>query len=268
MPLIELIRGEQTSPATLAKAFDLARQLGKTPIVVNDSRGFFTSRVIIARLSEAVAMVGEGIAPASIEQAALQSGYPAGALQLLDELTLTLPRSVRNEARGAAEAAGQPWTPHPADAVFDRLIDSFGRTGRSGGAGFYDYDASGRRTGLWPGLREHFAAPAGPARPAHLPPAGQPPLADLKERLLFAEALEAWRAHESGVIDSAADANVGSLLGIGFPAWTGGVLRYIEQYDGGPAGFARRAAELASRYGERFAPPASLAAAPAGQAAA
>jgi 3-hydroxyacyl-CoA dehydrogenase / enoyl-CoA hydratase / 3-hydroxybutyryl-CoA epimerase len=269
MPLIELIRGEQTSPATLAKAFDLARQLGKTPIVVNDSRGFFTSRVIIARLSEAVAMVGEGIAPASIEQAALQSGYPAGALQLLDELTLTLPRSVRNEARAAAEAAGQPWTPHPADAVFDRLIDSFGRTGRSGGAGFYDYDASGRRTGLWPGLREHFAVPAGqPAGPAHLAPAGQPPLADLKERLLFAEALEAWRAHESGVIDSAADANVGSLLGIGFPAWTGGVLRYIDSCDGGPAGFARRAAELAGRYGERFAPPASLAAAPAGQTAA
>ena len=135
MPLIELIRGEQTSPATLAKAFDLARQLGKTPIVVNDSRGFFTSRVIIARLSEAVGMVGEGIAPASIEQAALQSGYPAGPLQLLDELTLTLPRAVRDEARAAAEATGQPWTPHPADAVFDRLIDEFGRTGRAGRRG-------------------------------------------------------------------------------------------------------------------------------------
>jgi 3-hydroxyacyl-CoA dehydrogenase / enoyl-CoA hydratase / 3-hydroxybutyryl-CoA epimerase len=266
MPLIELIKGEQTSPATLAKAFDLSRQLGKTPIVVNDSRGFFTSRVIIARLSEAVAMIGEGVAPASIEQAALQSGYPAGPLQLLDELTLTLPRAVRNEARAAAEAAGQPWTPHPADAVFDRLIDEFGRTGRQGGAGFYDYDASGRRAGLWPGLRRHFAPPAHstakqPAGPAHRAPAGQPPFADLQERLLFAEALEAWHAYESGVIDSAADANVGSLLGIGFPAWTGGVLRYIDQYEGGPAGFARRAGELAARYGERFSPPASLAAA-------
>jgi 3-hydroxyacyl-CoA dehydrogenase / enoyl-CoA hydratase / 3-hydroxybutyryl-CoA epimerase len=259
MPLVELIKGEQTSPATLARAFDLARQLGKTPIVVNDSRGFFTSRVIIARLSEAVAMVGEGIAPASIEQAALQSGYPAGPLQLLDELTLTLPRAVRNEARAAAEAAGQPWVPHPSDAVFDQLIDDYGRTGRAGGAGFYDYDASGRRAGLWPGLRQHFPASAQPAAAAHLAPAGQPPFADLKERLLFAEALEAWRAHESGVIDSVADANVGSLLGIGFPAWTGGVLRYIDQYDGGPAGFARCAEELAARYGERFTPPASLA---------
>jgi 3-hydroxyacyl-CoA dehydrogenase / enoyl-CoA hydratase / 3-hydroxybutyryl-CoA epimerase len=257
MPLIELIKGEQTSPATLAKAFDLARQLGKTPIVVNDSRGFFTSRVILARLKEAVAMVGEGIAPASIEQAALQSGYPAGPLQLLDELTLTLPRAVREEARAAAGAAGQPWTPHPSDAVLDRLIDEFGRTGRAGGAGFYDYDASGRRAGLWPGLRQHFT-----------PSAAQPSFDDLKERLLFAEALEAWRAHESGVIDSVADANVGSLLGIGFPAWTGGVLRYIEQYDDGPAGFARRAAVLADRYGERFVPPGSLAAGLRDQAAA
>jgi 3-hydroxyacyl-CoA dehydrogenase / enoyl-CoA hydratase / 3-hydroxybutyryl-CoA epimerase len=257
MPLIELIRGEQTSPATLARAFDLARQLGKTPIVVNDSRGFFTSRVIIARLSEAVAMVGEGIAPASIEQAALQAGYPAGPLQLLDELTLTLPRAVRDEARAAAEAAGQPCTPHPSDAIFDRLIDDYGRTGRAGGAGFYDYGDEGRRAGLWPGLRQHFPAAA-----------ARPPLPDLKERLLFAEALEAWRAHESGVIDSVADANVGSLLGIGFPAWTGGVLRYIDQYDGGPAGFARRATELAARYGERFSPPASLAATATSRAAA
>ena len=250
MPLVELIKGEQTSPATLARAFDFVRQLGKTPIVVNDSRGFFTSRVIIARLNEAVTLLGEGVDPASIEQAALQAGYPAGPLQLLDELTLTLPRAVREEARAAAEAAGQTWTPRDCDGVLDRLIDEFGRTGRASGAGFYDYDASGRRAGLWPGLRQHF------------PPAGPPiPFTDVKERLLFAEALEALHAYDSGVIESTADANVGSLLGIGFPSWTGGVLRYIDQYDGGPAGFAHRAAELANRYGQRFTPPASLRAA-------
>jgi 3-hydroxyacyl-CoA dehydrogenase/enoyl-CoA hydratase/3-hydroxybutyryl-CoA epimerase len=247
MPLVELIKGDQTSPATLARAFDVVRQLGKTPIVVNDSRGFFTSRVIIARLNEAVTLLGEGVDPASIEQAALQAGYPAGPLQLLDELTLTLPRAVREEARAAAEAAGTTWTSRDCDAVLDRLIDEFGRTGRAGGAGFYDYDASGRRAGLWPGLRQHF------------PPAGPPiPFTDVTERLLFAEALEALHAYNSGVIQSTADANVGSLLGIGFPAWTGGVLRYLDQYDGGPAGFARRAAELAGRYGQRFTPPASL----------
>ena len=148
MALVEIIKGEQTSSATLAKAFDLVRQLGKTPIVVNDSRGFFTSRVIISRLNEAVTALGEGVDPASIEQAALQAGYPAGPLQLIDELTLTLLRAVREEARVAAEAAGGTWTPMACDAVFDRLIDDLGRTGRAARAGFYDYDESGRRAGL------------------------------------------------------------------------------------------------------------------------
>jgi 3-hydroxyacyl-CoA dehydrogenase/enoyl-CoA hydratase/3-hydroxybutyryl-CoA epimerase len=244
MALVEIIKGERTSPATLARAFDFVRQLGKTPIVVNDSRGFFTSRVILARLNEAVAALGEGIDPASIEQAALQAGYPAGPLQLLDELTLTLPRAIRDQARAAA---GEQWTPGAADAIFDRLIDEYGRTGRRGGAGCYDYDQAGRRTGLWPGLRTHFTR-------ADV----MIPFSDLKERLLFAEALEAVRAYDSGVIESVADANIGSLLGIGFPAWTGGVLQYVAQYAGGPAGFADRCRELAHRYGPRFTPPESL----------
>ena len=245
MQLVEIIRGEKTSDQTIAEAFDLVRQLNKTPIVVNDSRGFFTSRVIIARLNEAIAMLGEGIAPASIEQASLQAGYPAGALQLLDELTLTLPRAIREEARAAAEADGVPWVSHPAHSVFDALVDDHGRTGRVSGSGLYTYQ-DGRRVGLWPGIAEAFP-----------PAATQPPLNDLIERLLFAEALEAWHAHEGGVITEPADANVGSLLGIGFPAWTGGALRYIDQYEGGRAGFAARATELATKYGDRFQPPAS-----------
>ena len=244
MALVEIIKGEQTAPATVAKAFDLVRQLGRTPIVVNDARGFFTSRVIIARLNEAVAALGEGVDPASIEQAALQAGYPAGPLQLLDDLTLTLPRAIRDQERAAA---GDAWIAHPADATFDRLIDEFARTGRAGRAGFYDYDETGRRSRLWPGLREHF-----PSQDVDVP------FEDLQERLLFAEAIEALRAHESGVINSVADANIGSLLGIGFPAWTGGVLQYVEQYAGGAAGFAARCRELAARYGDRFAPPAAL----------
>ncbi|MBV6728805.1 enoyl-CoA hydratase/isomerase family protein [Nocardioides daeguensis] len=247
MALVEIIRGEATSDATLAKAFDLVVQLGKTPIVVNDSRGFFTSRVIIARLNEAVAMVGEGIAPASIEQASLQAGYPAGALQLLDELTLTLPRAVREEARAAAAASGQAWVTHPSHDVFDRLIDDWGRVGRAGGGGFYDYDEQGRRSGFWPGLADAFPRAA-----------TTPTLRDLSERLLFAEVLEAWAAHAEGVIEAPADANVGSLLGIGFPAWTGGVLRFLDQYEGGREGFVARAEELAEQYGDRFRPPASL----------
>jgi 3-hydroxyacyl-CoA dehydrogenase/enoyl-CoA hydratase/3-hydroxybutyryl-CoA epimerase len=248
MSLVEIIKGKQTSPETLARGFDFVQQMRKTPIVVNDSRGFFTSRVIIARLNEAVAALGEGVDPSSIEQAALQSGYPAGPLQLLDELTLTLPRAVRQEARAAVEAAGGSWTPHDSEAVFDHLIDDLGRSGRAAGGGFYDYDETGKRIGLWPGLREHFRHPAVDV-----------PFDDLKERLLFAEALEAFHAFNAGVISTTADANVGSLLGIGFPAWTGGAMQYIHQYAGGPAGFSRRAEELAVRYGDRFSPPPSLA---------
>ncbi|MBY8881263.1 3-hydroxyacyl-CoA dehydrogenase NAD-binding domain-containing protein [Actinacidiphila acidipaludis] len=246
MPLVEIIRGERTGDEALARAFDLVRQIRKTPIVVNDSRGFFTSRVIGHFINEGVAMVGEGLAPASIEQAAAQAGYPAKVLSLLDELTLTLPRKIRRETRAAVEAAGGTWQEHPADQVIDRMVDEFGRPGRSGGAGFYDYQ-DGRRTGLWPGLAEHFAKPG-----------AQIPFRDMQERMLFAESLDTVRLLEEGVLASVADANIGSLLGIGFPGWTGGVLQYINGYEGGVAGFTARARELAAAYGERFNPPALL----------
>ncbi|BAJ27713.1 MULTISPECIES: 3-hydroxyacyl-CoA dehydrogenase NAD-binding domain-containing protein [Kitasatospora] len=246
MALVEIVRGPRTGDEALARAFDLVRQIGKTPIVVNDSRGFFTSRVIGRFLDEGVAMIGEGLDPSSVEQAAAQAGYPAKVLALLDELTLTLPRRIRDEARRAVEEAGGSWTPHPGEAVLDRMLDEFDRPGRSGGAGFYDY-ADGRRTRLWPGLREHFARPG-----------ARIPFEDMKERLLFGEAIDAIRCLDEGVLTSVADANIGSVLGIGFPAWTGGVLQYVNGYPGGPAGFTARARELAAAYGERFAPPASL----------
>ncbi|SOB84871.1 3-hydroxyacyl-CoA dehydrogenase NAD-binding domain-containing protein [Streptomyces sp. 1331.2] len=251
MRLVEIIRGPQTGDEALARAFDLVRQIDRTPIVVNDSRGFFTSRVIGQFLNEGVAMVGEGIHPATIEQAAGQAGYPAKVLSLVDELTLTLPRKIRDEYRRSVEAVGGTWTPHPADAVVDRMVDEFGRPGRSGGAGFYEYGEDGRRGRLWPGLQEHFAGASADAF-------AEVPFEDLKERMLFSEALDSVRCLEEGVLTSVADANVGSILGIGFPAWTGGVFQYINGYEGGPAGFAARARELAAAYGERFAPPALL----------
>ncbi|MEU2064853.1 3-hydroxyacyl-CoA dehydrogenase NAD-binding domain-containing protein [Streptomyces sp. NPDC013455] len=247
MPLVEIIKGGRTGDEALARAFDLVRQINKTPIVVNDSRGFFTSRVIGHFINEGVAMVGEGIEPASVEQAAAQAGYPAKVLSLMDELTLTLPRKIRDESRRAVQEAGGTWTAHPAEAVVDRMVDEFGRTGRSGGAGFYDYAEDGTRTGLWPGLREHFT------KPGH-----EIPFRDMQERMLFSEALDTVRLLEEGVLTSVADANIGSLFGIGFPGWTGGVLQYINGYEGGLPGFVARARELAERYGDRFTPPALL----------
>ncbi|CAM5618758.1 3-hydroxyacyl-CoA dehydrogenase [Streptomyces xanthochromogenes] len=247
MPLVEIIRGERTGDEALARAFDLVRQIKKTPIVVNDSRGFFTSRVIGHFINEGVAMVGEGIEPASVEQAAGQAGYPAKVLSLMDELTLTLPRKIRNETRRAIEEAGGVWPGHPSDAVIDRMVDEFGRPGRSGGAGFYEYGEDGRRGKLWPGLREHFTKPG-----------YEIPFEDMKERMLFSESLDTVRLFEEGVLTSVADANIGSIMGIGFPAWTGGVIQYINGYQGGLSGFVARARELAERYGERFQPPALL----------
>ncbi|MET9433837.1 3-hydroxyacyl-CoA dehydrogenase NAD-binding domain-containing protein [Streptomyces sp. NPDC006551] len=247
MPLVEIIKGERTGDEALARAFDLVRQINKTPIVVNDSRGFFTSRVIGQFINEGVAMVGEGADPVSIEQAAAQAGYPAKVLSLMDELTLTLPRKIRDETRRAIEEAGGSWAGHPSDAVIDRMVDEFGRTGRSGGAGFYDYDEEGKRAGLWPGLREHFTRSDVTI-----------PFEDMKERMLFSEALDSVRCLEENVLTSVADANIGSIMGIGFPAWSGGVLQYINGYEGGLPGFVARARELAERYGDRFLPPALL----------
>ncbi|MFB6716802.1 3-hydroxyacyl-CoA dehydrogenase NAD-binding domain-containing protein [Streptomyces sp. NPDC056358] len=259
MPLVEIIKGEKTGDEALARAFDLVRRIKKTPIVVNDSRGFFTSRVIGQFINEGVAMVGEGVEPASVEQAAAQSGYPAKVLSLMDELTLTLPRKIRNETRRAVEEAGGSWAGHPADAVIDRMVDEFGRPGRSGGAGFYDYDETGKRTRLWPGLREHFGGSGGCPPGGHgTKPGTDIPFVDMKERMLFSEALDSVRCLEENVLVSVADANIGSIMGIGFPPWTGGVLQYINGYEGGLPGFVARARELAEKYGDRFLPPALL----------
>ncbi|MDI3420656.1 3-hydroxyacyl-CoA dehydrogenase NAD-binding domain-containing protein [Streptomyces luteolus] len=247
MPLVEIIKGERTGDEALARAFDLVRQIKKTPIVVNDSRGFFTSRVIGHFINEGVAMVGEGVEPASVEQAAAQAGYPAKVLSLMDELTLTLPRKIRNETRKAIEDEGGTYPEHPAEAVIDRMVDEFERPGRSGGAGFYDYDENGKRAKLWPGLREHFRKEG-----------YEIPFRDMQERMLFSESLDTVRLIEEGVLTSVADANIGSIFGIGFPGWTGGVLQYINGYEGGLPGFVARARELAERYGDRFEPPALL----------
>ncbi|EID10012.1 fatty-acid oxidation protein fadB [Mycobacterium xenopi RIVM700367] len=245
MPLLEIIKGRKTSDATLAKAVDLAMQIGKTPIVVNDSRGFYTSRVIGTFINEAIAMLGEGVEPASIEHAGGQAGYPAPPLQLSDELNLELMAKIAKATREGVEAAGQTYTPHPAEAVVNKMLE-LGRPGKLKGAGFYDY-ADGKRVGLWPGLRETFSSGS-----------SKPPLADIIDRMLFAEALETQKCLDEGVLTSTADANIGSIMGIGFPPWTGGTAQFVVGYPGGKEGFVARARELAAKYGDRFLPPESL----------
>jgi 3-hydroxyacyl-CoA dehydrogenase/enoyl-CoA hydratase/3-hydroxybutyryl-CoA epimerase len=241
MPLLEIIRGEQTSDEALARALDYAAQIKKTPIVVNDSRGFFTSRVIGTFVNEALSMLGEGVSPSTIEQATTQAGYPVGALQLADELNLELFLKIRNEAR---EAAGDSYVGHPAEAVVEKMIE-LGRPGRLRGAGFFDYDESGKRTGLWPGLAEQFPVQGDPAKVD---------IHELEERMLVIEAVESARCVEEGVIIETADANIGSIMGIGFPPWTGGVLQYINGFPGGIAAFVARADEFAAKFGARFEP--------------
>jgi 3-hydroxyacyl-CoA dehydrogenase/enoyl-CoA hydratase/3-hydroxybutyryl-CoA epimerase len=212
---------------------------------VNDSRGFFTSRVIGTFINEGVAMVAEGIDPQTVEQASSQAGYPAPVLQLLDELTLTLPQKIRKETQAAVEAGGGTWEPHPSDAVIDKLVDA-GRTGRSGGAGFYEYEG-GKRVRLWPGLRTELGATNHDVD-----------VHELSERMLFVEAIETQKCLDEGVLTSIPDANIGSIFGIGFPAWTGGVVQFVEGYPGGVAGFVRRADEFATKHGARFTVPESL----------
>ena len=246
MPLVEIIKGEKTSDEALARVFDYTLAIGKTPIVVNDSRGFYTSRVIGTFVNEALAMLGEGVEPASIEHAGSQAGYPAPPLQLSDELNLELMHKIALATRKGVEDAGGTYEPHPAEAVVEKMIE-IGRPSRLSGAGFYEY-VDGKRTRLWPGLRETFKSGT-----------SEPPLQDMIDRMLFAEALETQKCIDEGVITSTADANIGSIMGIGFPPWTGGAAQLIVGYShGGKAGFVARAKELAAKYGERFQPPKSL----------
>ena len=249
MPLVEIIKGEKTSDEALARVFDYTLAIGKTPIVVNDSRGFFTSRVIGTFVNEAMAMLGEGIEPASIEHAGTQAGYPAPPLQLLDELNLELLQKVSMQNEAGAQELGQIYVLHPGELIVDKMIE-IGRPSRLKGGGFYEY-TDGKRVGLWPGLKETFNSGT-----------TEIPLRDMIDRMLFAEALETQKCIDEDVLTTTADANIGSIMGIGFPAWTGGSAQYIVGYSGplgtGKEAFVARAEELAAKYGDRFTPPASL----------
>ena len=238
MPLVEIIVGQQTDEATLALAFDFVRQIGKTPIVVNDSRGFYTSRVFATYVMEGLAMLKEGVHPRHIEAAGLQAGMPMPPLALQDEVSLTLALHVADQTRKDLAAEGKPYVEHPGEAVLRQMCE-LGRIGRKANLGFYDWTDSGRS--LWPGLAEMFPLAA-----------QQPTQRELIDRLLFVQANEAARCVEEGVLRSVADANVGSIFGWGFAPFHGGALQFINAM--GARSFVARARELAQAHGERFAP--------------
>jgi 3-hydroxyacyl-CoA dehydrogenase/enoyl-CoA hydratase/3-hydroxybutyryl-CoA epimerase len=247
MPLVEIIVGAHTSDETLARGFDFVLQIGKTPIVVNDSRGFYSSRVFGSYVMEGLAMLHEGVHPRRIEVAGLQAGMPMPPLALQDELSLSLTVHVADQTKKELASEGKPWTEHPGMAVARQLC-AFGRTGRKAGQGFYDHPAGAGDKALWPGLTTMFPTAA-----------EQPPLQELVDRLLFAQAVESARCLEEGVLRSEADGDIGSILGWGFAPCHGGTLRFIRSM--GEAAFVARAQVLAARYGARFDPPATVRAA-------
>jgi 3-hydroxyacyl-CoA dehydrogenase/enoyl-CoA hydratase/3-hydroxybutyryl-CoA epimerase len=241
MKLVEIIRGQQTDDETVARAFDYVQAIGKIPIVVNDSRGFFTSRVFGTFVMEGVAMLGEGIPAAAIENAGIQCGMPVGPLAVLDETALTLSLHVMEQTRADYEAEGKTYVATPGELLVADMVNKHKRPGRAGGAGFYEYPTEkGVKKFLWPQLK-----------PLYEKADVQWDITDLKDRLLYRQAVETARALSENVLTAVHDANIGSIFGIGFPAWTGGAMQFI--YGMGIDAFVRRADELAQRFGAGFA---------------
>lgn len=244
MQLVEIIMGKQTAPGTLAKAFDFVKQIKKTPIVVNDSRGFYTSRVFATYVMEGLCMLLEGNDPQLLENVAVKAGMPVGALALSDEVSISLMRDIRLQTQKDMESEGLPYEIHPAQTVLNKMVQ-LGRFGKKANAGFYEYPQNGKKY-LWEELKNIF-------------PKANNPLTEneIIERLMFVQALDTVRCMQEGVINSVADANIGSIFGWGFAPHKGGVLQYINDY--GIKKFVQKSHELHQKYGKRFEVPNLLA---------
>ncbi|MFC7333237.1 3-hydroxyacyl-CoA dehydrogenase NAD-binding domain-containing protein [Rhodocista pekingensis] len=243
MPLVEIIRGKATDDATLARALDFVQAIRKTPIVVNDARGFFTSRFCGTYINEGQTLLQEGVVPALIENAGKQAGMPVGPLALADEVALDLSWKIRNQWK---KDLGEQYRPTSGEGVNDIMVEKLGRIGRKGRKGFYDYP-EGEKKRLWAGLGEVW-----PQRPE----ADQPDVEEVRTRLLYAQALDAVRCLEEGVLTDPADGDVGAILGLGYAPYTGGPLSMIDTI--GVARFVAECDALAQKYGERFSPPTLL----------
>ncbi|MGH8249872.1 MAG: 3-hydroxyacyl-CoA dehydrogenase NAD-binding domain-containing protein [Steroidobacteraceae bacterium] len=239
MPLVEIIKGARTSTETLGRCKHYVRQIGKTPIVVNDSRGFYTSRVFGTYTMEGAALLLEGQDPGVIETVGVEIGMPMGPLAILDQISLSLCLQLIEQTRRGLAAEGRPAPELPGVAAIERMVRELDRPGRKAGRGFYDYPP-GQRKSLWNGLGQHFVMQAPIAR------------RDIADRLIFPQANEAARCYEEGIVERVADANTGSMLGWGFPPRYGGALEFINRY--GVARFVGRACQLAGQYGPRFEP--------------
>ena len=238
MPLVEIIVGKVTSDATLARAMDYVRAIGKTPIVVNDSRGFYTSRVFGTYVSEGMALLEEGVTPALIDKAGLIAGMPVGPLALADEVSIELVHKIAQQTRGDL---GKAYVERAADRVAAKMVADLGRLGRKSSAGFYDYPADGPKH-LWPGLAEQFPVKA-----------QQPSLEEIVERLILVQSVETVRCLEEKVLRAPIDADVGAILGWGYPPFRGGPVGWLHTL--GPAQAVAALDRLAAQHGPRFAAP-------------
>ena len=237
MPLVEIIVGEKTSQEAIARSMDYVQQIRKTPVVVNDSRGFYTSRCFGMYPNEGITMLAEGVNPALIENAAKMAGMPVGPLAVSDEVTIELQYKIMAQHK---KDLGDDWVkPSSYDAV-TRFVEDLDRKGKRFGKGFYDYP-EGEKKHLWGELGTIFPAAA-----------EQPSVDEVQKRLLYIQSLETARCIEEGVVTEAADADIGSILGWGFPPWTGGTISLIDTI--GIARFVAECERLADAYGERFRP--------------
>jgi 3-hydroxyacyl-CoA dehydrogenase/enoyl-CoA hydratase/3-hydroxybutyryl-CoA epimerase len=236
MPLVELIKGEKSSDEAIARGLDYIQQIRKTPIVVNDNPGFYTSRCFSTSTNEGMTMLAEGVSPALIENAAKMAGLPVGPLAVMDEVTLDLGYKITMQN---ARDRGDAYTFDSGFPVIRRFVEELDRKGKRFGAGFYEYP-EGEKKYLWPGLADLYP-----------PKAEQPPVQEVIDRLLYRQALETARCYEEGVLDHPADADIGSIFGWGFPPWTGGTLSFIDTV--GIKHFVAGCDRMAKSYGPRFA---------------
>ena len=238
MPLVEIIRGQKTSDACLARAMDYVKKIRKTPVVVTDSRGFYTSRVVATYVNEGSAMLAEGVAPALSDNAGRMAGMPVGPLALADEVSIDLMLKVQKQTK---KDLGGKYQSRPSDAVAELMVDKLARPGKKAGKGFYDYPADGKKR-LWPDLAQHFKLAA-----------VQPDVEDVKRRLMYIQSIETARCLEEGVVLEAKDADVGSILGWGFAPFMGGTISQIHTI--GVEQFIAECDKLAQKHGARFSPP-------------